>query len=88
MEITLEEAQAQLLTVQAAIEQLVMGKRITQLKVGSGTFQRLYVYQEINLETLTTLRDELLRKINSLEGKLPTFATNMHIPMVVGKGIY
>ena len=88
VQLTLAEAEIQLTTVQAAIEALISGKRINQLRVGSGTFSRLYVYSEIMLSELKEHRDELLATINELEDTLPTFKTNSHIPLRVHKDIY
>ena len=86
---TLAEAQAQLLTVNAAIEQLINGKRVTELKVGSGAFQRAYRYQEITMDSLLALRDELLATIASLSPTaLPTFTTNMSFQHIVRKGSF
>ncbi len=86
--ITLIEAETQLSTVQAAIQALISGKRLTQLRVGSGTFSRLYVFTEITLENLTAHRDELLAIIAVLDEELPVFKKNTTIPLVVGKDIY
>lgn len=85
---TLVELQADLATVNAAIQQIIQGKRVTQLLVGSGTFRRQYTYQEISLDMLKGLRDELLAQINILAPTTPVFKTNMTIPMVVGKDIF
>lgn len=88
MAITLTEAQSQLASINAAIEQLVQGKRVTQLVVGSGSFRRQYTYQEISLEMLKELRDDLLKTIDVLEPATPNFKSNMTIPMLVGKDIF
>jgi len=88
MKITLEEAERQLLTVNAAIEALIAGKRLNQLRVGSGTFARLYVFSEITLENLKQHRDELLSVIGGLEDVAPEFTKNMHIPLIVSKEIF
>lgn len=86
--LTKEEAVLQLTTINAAIEALIAGKRLTQLRVGSGSFQRLYVFQEITIDNLKAHRDELLGIIATYETSLPVFKTNMTIPLVVGKDIY
>jgi len=86
--LTLEEATLQLTTVNAAIEALIAGKRLTQLRVGSGSFQRLYVFSEITMENLKSHRDELLAIVSSYNSSLPTFATSRTIPLTVGKDIY
>ena len=81
------EAEAQLITVNTAIENLLSGKNLTQLRIGSGDFARLYTYQEINLETLKEYRAELLQIIADNSPADVTFKTNMHIPMIVRKGV-
>lgn len=86
--IPLDELKLQLTTVQAAIEQITQGKRITRLDVGSGTFKRIYEFQEVDLEHLLALRDELREAIAVQEPEAVTFKTNAHIPMVVGKDIF
>ena len=88
MALPLEEAQLQLITVNAAIQSLISGKRISELRIGSGDFQRLLRYQEITFEELKTLQQELLITIDSYAPAITTFRTNAHIPMVVGKDIY
>jgi hypothetical protein len=87
-QIPLGELQLQLATIQAAITTLVEGKRLSSLRVGSGTFQRLYQFQEINLEHLRELRDELLEAIAVIAPAEVTFKTNMHIPLIVSKEIF
>jgi hypothetical protein len=87
--ITLAEAEAQLVTVSAAISTLLTGKRISELEVGSGSFKRRYKYTEITLSSLQALRDELLAIISSLSpATLPKFAQNMTIPLLVRKGSF
>jgi len=79
------------MTVNAAIQQLVDGKRVSELQVGSGQFARRYKYQDISVDSLVILRNELLATINEINqaaGKLPVFARNMQIPMVVSKEYY
>jgi len=85
MTMTLEEALAQLLTVNTAIEALIAGKRLTELRVGSGSFQRLYTFQELDIEALKEHRDELLSIIAELQPSVPKFKTNMTIPLLVSK---
>ena len=84
---TLAEAETSLTTVQAAIQTLIAGKRINQLRVGSGTFARLYVFSETTLDELKAHRDELLETINILEGTAPRFKNNMTIPLLVSKDL-
>ncbi|MDF1598157.1 MAG: hypothetical protein P1T08_18995, partial [Acidimicrobiia bacterium] len=68
-----------------AIEALIAGKRLTELRVGSGSFQRLYTFSDITLEALKEHRDELLGIIAELEPILPRFKSNMTIPLLVSK---
>jgi len=88
MILPLEEAKIQLATVNAAIQTLISGKRISELRVGSDGFQRLLRYQEITIESLREIQKELLILIDSYESNKPKFRTNAHIPMVVTKDIY
>jgi hypothetical protein len=88
MALPLIEAQDQLVTVNAALQKLINGERIKELRVGSGTFQRLYVYSELTFDELKTLQQELLITIDSYAPAIAVFRTNAHIPMVVGKDIF
>lgn len=85
MQLTIEEAKAQLVTVQAAISDLIAGKRINQLRVGSGTFQRLYTFSEVMLTELKEHRDELLSFIDTSENTTPTFRNLSSIPLILHK---
>jgi len=86
----LSEAQSQLTTVQVAISDLIAGKRITHLRVGSGNFQREYKYwsPDTLLNTLIELRDNLNLIIASYSTATPTFRRNSTIPLQVGKDIF
>jgi hypothetical protein len=85
-DITIGEAQLQLSTINAAIQDMISGKRITELRIGSGDFQRLYKYQEINIDTLQALRSELRNIINTLTPNVrPVFRSNATIPLVIHK---
>jgi len=88
MALPIEEARAQLLTVNVAISDLVAGKRIVELRVGSGNFQRLYRFGDVNLETLKALQSELLQVISTYDNSKPVFRTNATIPLIVGKDLY
>jgi hypothetical protein len=63
---TILEVQAELNTVNSAIQQLIAGTRLTELRVGSGDFARLYRYQELSLDNLQAIRDELLQELAAL----------------------
>lgn len=84
--ISLDEAEKQLLTVNAAIQEILAGKRITQLHIGSGNLTRTYMYQEINIEMLYSLRQELMEVIASYSTAPPKFGTNLNFPLKVTKG--
>jgi len=88
MSLPLEEARAQLVTVNAALQSIISGKRITELRIGSGNFQRLLKYQEITFDELKILQQELLITIDSYAPSTPVFRTNAHIPMVVRKELF
>lgn len=83
---TLEEAESQLSTVNIAISQLIAGKRIQQLKIGSGEFARLLTYEQVTLNDLTTLQSELRSIIAALSPAVtPVFRTNACIPLETRK---
>ena len=64
---TIQEVQAELNTVNAAIQETIRGTRLTQLRVGSGDFARLYVHQEVTIENLKLIREELLQELEILQ---------------------
>lgn len=66
---TILDVQTELTTVSAAIQDMIAGKRITELRVGSGDFARLYRYQEITLENLQAIRDALIQELADLNGE-------------------
>ncbi len=83
---TLAEAEAQLLTVNVAISQMIAGTSLKELKVGNGAFTRYYVYNEITFDNLYTLRNELRSIIASYQPTVaPVFRTNCCIPLVISK---
>ena len=73
---TIEEINSALSEVNNAIEKLILGKSLTEFRVGSGDFFRYYKYGEVTLEALKEYRDELLMMKHSLEDTSPTFRTN------------
>ncbi len=85
--ISIEEVQRQLTQVNIAIETLIQGKSLVELRVGSGNFQRLFRYGDVTLVDLKTYRRELLDQINSLTPNIvPIFRSGACIPLVVRKG--
>lgn len=86
---TLAEAQAQLTQVNIAIETLLQGKRIGELKIGTNEFSRTYKYGEVTLEGLRALRSELMAMVNTLMPTITTtFRQNACIPLIVTKEAY
>jgi len=87
-EMTLAEAELQLTQVNIAIQSLISGTRINELKLGSAEFSRWYKYGDVTLEALTAYRSELQAIIAALV-PVPQaiFRTNACIPLVVRKGV-
>lgn len=87
--LSLAEAQAQLVTVNAAIANLIAGKQITHFEIGSGNQRRVYKFWD-SPTLLTELQDyrrELSETINSYSSTGPTFRTSLTIPLVVRKDL-
>lgn len=83
---TLAEVQADLTTVNSALQELISGNRLTQLRLGSGDFARFYQYQEITFENLTLLKNELLQELAVLSDESPLkFRKMCNIPLTVVK---
>lgn len=84
---TVTEVQAELDTVNAALQELIAGKRLTQLRIGSGEFARLYQYQEITFDTIKTEQQDLLMELATLENAQNSisFRGNSFIPLTVNK---
>jgi hypothetical protein len=85
---TLEEAQANLATVNAAIQTIVEGKRVLRLEVREAGFLRVKENQEVTLDALRAYRNELLLLIGTLQTTpvAPTFRQFATIPLIVNKG--
>lgn len=88
MNLTLEEAQAQLATINAAITEYRTGTRRTKLTVGSKGYERRYEFSDPKdfYKTLCQERDNLQTYIDSLLGKVsntPVFTAYATIPVVV-----
>lgn len=83
---TILEVQAELTTVSAAIQELITGTRLTQLRVGSGDFARLYTHQEVSLENLQEIRQQLLQELAALENTDGiVFRTNSNVRTITRK---
>ena len=87
-DLTLAQAQLQLSQVNVAIENLLLGKRINKLTLGSGEFAVTKGFNEVTLESLREYRAELRNYIMQLEPEvLPVFRANACIPIIVLKGV-
>lgn len=82
------ELQAELVTLNAAIQTMVAGDRLTELRVGSGEFARVYRFSEITLEGLKALRDEAQAELDAVSDVTPNFVSGRAVPLLVGKDIY
>lgn len=92
LSISLVDAQTQLAIIQAALQDIISGKRINSLKVGSAQFTREYRYQEIDIATLRQLQTDYLTDIawwnSQMSGSLPVFANNKTIPLLIRKDYF
>lgn len=84
---TITEVQAELDTVNAALQELIAGRRLTQLRIGSGEFARLYQYQELTFDTLKAEQQDLTMELATLEsaGSSIAFRSNSFVPLTVNK---
>lgn len=83
---TSQQIQAELSTINAALQELVSGTRLTRLQVGSGEFARIYEHQELSYENLKQEKAELVAELATLTPtETMTFRTNSSIPLVVSK---
>lgn len=80
------EIEAELVTINAALQELIAGTRLTRLQVGSGEFSRVYEYEELSYENLKAEKQELLAELGMLE---PTqrrvFRQDSSIPLTYTK---
>lgn len=63
---TLAELNADLITVNTAISEMIAGGRITRFRIGSGTSIREYQFSEVTIEFLKSERDRILKEIETL----------------------
>lgn len=81
--------QADLDTINAALNALYSGKRITELRVGSADFVRSYRYQEITVESMLAHKTLLEVELLATTGNTPTFRQFSSYPIIVNKqGVY
>jgi len=85
-DLTQAEALALLAKVNMAIEDILTGKRVTEFRISSADFNRLYKYDSITLESLQAFKNDLLDYLSSLEpAATPVFRSNSCIPLIVRK---
>lgn len=81
-----EEISADLNTINSALQELVSGRRVTNLSLGYGDFQRTYNFQEISYEVLQNRRAELLNELSAYsECEGLKFRSPVFVPIVVDK---
>ena len=79
--------QAELTTINSALQELISGTKITKLQVGSGEFVRTYNFEQITYENLKAEQQQLIAELNSIlstEQGL-TFRKMSSIPLAVEK---
>jgi hypothetical protein len=85
-DLTQAEALALLSKVNIAIEDILTGKRVTELRIASADFTRHYRYDSITLDSLQAFKSDLLDYLSTLEPTVtPIFRTNSCIPLIVRK---
>jgi hypothetical protein len=83
---TVIQVQADLTTVNSALQDLIAGKRLTQLRLGSGDFQRHYNYQEITYDVLKAEQADLTQELAALQSTPQMqFRTMSNLPLNVTK---
>lgn len=82
---TESEIQTAISTVNTAIAQLLSGKRVLELRVGTGNFFRQFRYGEVTLEALKEYRAELVQMSLAYTLAAPTYRTHGSIPLIVKK---
>ena len=83
---TSAEVLADITTVNSAIQEIIQGTRLTQLRVGSGDYVRLYTMQECTVEILQDLLAQLNQELALIQGVAPiTFRQMSNIPLTVVK---
>jgi hypothetical protein len=85
--ITLAQANADLLTVNAAISEIYAGTRRKQVRLGTHDYNRT-IENADPIELLKLLlaeKQRLQTYINSLDSTAPVFRGNANIPIIVGR---
>jgi hypothetical protein len=71
--LTLEQAQTDLVAVETAWTELLKGKRVSRLSLGTGSSRRDYTSQEINQTLLMKERDRLQKLIAAWTNEKPVY---------------
>lgn len=82
---TLEQAQTELTSVNIAIEKLVSGKTLLEIKISSAEMSRWSSFGQVSLEGLKAYRKELLDYINALSPSEPIFRSASCVQVRVEK---
>ena len=83
---SIAEVQADLDTVNAALQQLIAGERITRLNLGSGEFAKNYEFQDITYDSLKEEKAHLQSEMDSLTpDQEMIFRNHGNVPLIVTK---
>lgn len=84
---TATEIQADLDIINAALQELVSGNRLTRLQLGSGEFSRVYEFQDLTYDNLKQEKTELQAELDTLTATNNTmsFRKTGSLPLVVTK---
>ncbi|MDD5165741.1 MAG: hypothetical protein PHG25_04390 [Candidatus Pacebacteria bacterium] len=83
------EIQAELDIVNAALQSLYTGTRLTELRIDTNLIRRYYKYSEVNIESLLGIKQNLEQELLGLTATTPTFRSFSNLPIIVNKqGVY
>lgn len=83
---TIIDVELEISQCNSALQDIVLGKRKTELIIGSGEYQNRYKFQEISPEWLQNKINKLQTELLSLApNKEPTFRNHSTFAMVVPK---
>lgn len=82
---TIVDIEADILTINAALEELISGGRVTRLQTGSGEFVRTYDMQELTYENMLSEKNRLEDELAMLQPVEPVYRTGSTLPLQVRK---
>ena len=82
---TQTEIESDIARVNAALEELVSGGRLTRLQLGSGEFARTYEFQELTYENLMDEKARLQAELEQLLPETITYRSHDTLPLKVNK---